>query len=69
MYGSESKLEVPRTGVMIISKVLSDNGQLEPCSNNLPHNRFSHSEIAPYTLSLTPGLEDTDHNDFCHVDF
>ena len=28
MYGSETKLEVTRTGGMIISEVLPDNGQL-----------------------------------------
>ena len=56
MYGSEPKLEVPRTGVMISSDVLPDNGQLEPCSENLPDNGFSHSETDPDTPSLPPGL-------------
>ena len=69
MYGSEPKLEVLRTGGMISSDVLPDNGQLEPCSNNLPDNCFSHSENYPDTPSLPLSLEETDHNDFHHVDF
>ena len=69
MYGSELKLEVPRTGGIISSNVLPDNGQLELWSDNLPDNGFSHSETDPDTPSLPPGLEETDHNDFCHVDF
>ena len=54
---------------MISSNVLPDNGQMGPRSNNLPDNGFSHSETNPDTLSIPPGLEDTDHNVFCHVDF
>ena len=33
--GSEPKLEVPRTGIMLSSDVLPDNGQQEPCSKKL----------------------------------
>ena len=69
MHGSEPKLEVPCTGGMISSNVLPDNGQLEPCSDDLPDNGFSHSETDPDTSSLPPGLEDTDHNYLRHVDF
>ena len=69
MYGSELKLEVPRTGGMISSDVLPDNGQLESCSDNLPDNGFLHSETDPDTPYLPIGLEETDHNYFCHVDF
>ena len=69
MYGSETKLEVPRTRGLIISNALPDNGQLGPCSDDLPDNSFSHSETDPDTLSIPPGLEETDHNDFCHVYF
>ena len=54
---------------IISSYILPDNGQLEPCSDDLPDNGFSHSETDPDTPSLPPGLEETDHNDFCHVDF
>ena len=54
---------------MVSSDVLPDNGQLEPCLDDLPDNGFSHSETGPDTPSLPPGLEETDHNDFCHVDF
>ena len=43
IYGSEPKLEVPRTGGVISSDVLPDNGQLKPCSDGLPDNFFSHS--------------------------
>ena len=64
MYGSATKLEVPRTGGMISSNVLHDKGQLEPCSKDLPDNYLSHSETDPDTPSLPPGLEETDHNDF-----
>ena len=69
MYGSEPKLEVTRNEGMLISNVLPYNGQLEPCYNDLPDNGFSHSETDPDTPSFPPGLEDTDHNDFCHVSF
>ena len=69
MNGSETILEVPRTGGMISSDVLPDNSQLEPCSNDLPDNGFSHSETEPDTHYIPPGLEETYHNDFCHVDF
>ena len=69
MYVSETKLEVSCTGGVISSDVLPDNGQLEPCSNGLPDNGFSHSETDPDTPSLPPGLEETDHNYFRHVDF
>ena len=54
---------------MFSSDVLPDNGQLEPCSDYLPHNGFLNSETDPDTTSLPPGLEETDHNDFCHVVF
>ena len=69
MYGSKPKLEVPCSGGMIRSNVLPDNGQLEPCSNDLPDNGFSHSDTDPDTPSLPPVLVETDHNDFRHVDF
>ena len=69
MYGFEPNLEVPRTGVMISSDVVPANGQLEPCLEDLPDNGFLHSEADPETPSLTTGLEETDHNDFRHVDF
>ena len=69
MYGSEPKLEVPHTVSMISSDVLPDNGKLEPCSEILPDNGLFHSETDPDTTSLPPVLEETDHNDFCHVDF
>ena len=69
MYGSEHKLEFPFNSGMISSVVLPDNVQLEPCSDDLPDNGFSHSETDPYTPSLPPGLEETDHNDFNYVDF
>ena len=52
MHGSESKLKVPRTGGIISSYILPDNGQLEPCSDDLPDNGFSHSETDPDTPSL-----------------
>ena len=68
IYGSEPKLEVPCTGGMIRSDVLSDNGQLEPCFYDLPENGFLHSETDPDTPYLPRGLEETYHNDFCHVD-
>ena len=54
---------------MISSNVLPDNSQLEPCSNDLPDNGLSHSETDPDTPSLPPGLDETCHNDFRHVDF
>ena len=69
MYGSETKLEVPRTGGMIISDILPDNVQLEPCSDDLPDNGFFHSETDPDTPSLRLGLKETDHNNFRHVRF
>ena len=69
MYGYEPKFEVPRTGGMISSDILPANGQLEPCSYDLPDNGFPHSETDPDTPSLPPGLEGTDNNDFCHLDF
>ena len=69
MYGSEPKLEVTRNGGMISSNVLPVNGQLETCSDDLPNNGFSYSETNLDTPSLPPGLEETDHNDFRHVDF
>ena len=68
MNGSETKLDVSRTGDMISSGVLHDNGQLEPCSDDLPDNGFLHSETDPDTPSVPLGLEETDNNDFCHVD-
>ena len=61
MHGSEPKLEVSRTGGMIISSILPDNSKLEPCSDDLSDNDSSHSEIDPDTTSLPPGLDDTDH--------
>ena len=45
MYDYEPKLEVPRTGGMISSDVLPDNGQLEPRSDDLPDNGLLHSEL------------------------
>ena len=69
MNGYETKLVVPHTGGMIISDVLPDNVQLEPCSDNIPDNGFLHLETDPDTPSLPPGLEDTDHNDFRHLYF
>ena len=54
---------------MIISNVLPDNGHLEPCSNDLPDKGFLHLETEPDTTSIPPGLEETNNNDFCHVDF
>ena len=67
--GSEPKLEVPRTGGIISPSVLPDNGQLEPCSDELPENGFLHSETDPDTPFLPSVLEETDNNDFCHIDF
>ena len=69
IYGSEPKLEIPRTGGMISSDVLPDNSQLKPCSDEFTDNGFLHSENDPDTPSLPPGLEENDHNDFCRVDF
>ena len=37
---------------MISSDILPDNGQLEPCSDDLPYNGFSHSETDPDTPYL-----------------
>ena len=54
---------------MLSSDVLPDNSQLEPFSDDLTYNGFSHSETDPDTPSLLPGLEDTDHNVFCRVVF
>ena len=69
MDGTEPKLEVPRTGGIISTNVLPDNVQLGPCSNDLPDNGFLHSKTDPDTPSLPSVLEDTDHNDFCRIDF
>ena len=69
MYGSEPKLEVTHTVGMISSDVLPDNGQLEPCSDDLTDNDFSHSETDPDTPSLPTGLEETYHNGFRRVYF
>ena len=69
IYGSEPKLEIPRTGGMISSDVLPDNSQRKPCSDEFTDNGFLHSENDPDTPSLPPGLEENDHNDFRHVDF
>ena len=52
---------------MISYDVLPDNGQMEPCSGNLPDNGFSYSETDPDTSSLPPGLEYNAHNNFCHI--
>ena len=54
---------------MISSDILPDNGQLEPCSDDLQDHSFSHSETDPDTTYLPPGLEDTDHNKKFHVYF
>ena len=54
---------------MISSEVFPDNGQLEPCSEKLPDNGFSHSETNPDIPSIPPGLEESNHNYFCHVEF
>ena len=54
---------------MISSNILPDSGQLEPCYDDLPDNGFSHSETDPDTTSLSPGLKETNQNDFLHVDF
>ena len=62
-------MEVPRTWDMISSDVLPYNVQLEPFSENLLDNGFSNSETDSDTPSLLPVLEETDHNDFCHIDF
>ena len=35
----------------------------------LTRNGFYHSETDPDTPYLPPGLEETDHNDFRHIDF
>ena len=35
----------------------------------LPDNGVLHSKTDTDTPSLPPGLEETDHNNFCHVDF
>ena len=40
---------------MISSDILPDNGQLEPCSDDLPYNGFSHSETDPDTPYLPLG--------------
>ena len=69
IYVSGPKLEVPRTGGMISSDVLPGSVQLEPCSDNLPDNGFSHLETYTDTPPLPPGLEETGHNYFHHVGF
>ena len=54
---------------MIISEVLTDKVQLEPCSDDLPDNGFLHWETDTDTSSLPPGLEYNAHNNFCHIYF